>query len=135
MNEETSIARYICHKEDLDKLLDSTLKAKFQALFPNPEEEGNDRTAWRMYYGRGNTPQTFLSRLGIEYDNPKVRDAVAFDLVKLDDESVSNDSTYTYGEHVGYSPMEYERYLLHKNFRINLVNLDPDWSKITYVKE
>ena len=64
-----------------------------------------------------------------------MRDAVAFDLVKLDDDSVSNDSTYTYGEHVNYSPMEYERYLLHKNFRINLVNLARDWSEITYGNE
>ena len=64
-----------------------------------------------------------------------MRDAVAFDLVKLDDYSVSNDSTYTYEEHVGYSPSEYERYLLHKNFRVNLVNLAKDWSDITYDNE
>lgn len=87
-----------------------------------------------MFYGK-QAPSEFLEQFGIDFEHPTVRDAVAFDLVKLDDESVSNDSTYTYGEHVGYSPMEYERYLLHKNFRINLVNLDPDWSSITYVKE
>ena len=64
-----------------------------------------------------------------------MRDAVAFDLVKLDDDSVSNDSVYTFEEHKEYSPMEYERYLLHKNFRINLVNLAKDWSEITYGNE
>ena len=52
--------------------------------------------------------------------------------MKLDDDSVSNDNIYTYEEHKNYSPMEYERYLLNKNFRINLVNLDPDWSNISY---
>jgi hypothetical protein len=52
--------------------------------------------------------------------------------VKLDDDSVSNDNIYTYEERKDYSPMEYERYLLNKNFRINLVNLDPDWSDISY---
>ena len=52
--------------------------------------------------------------------------------MKLDDDSVSNDNIYTYEERKNYSPMEYERYLLNKNFRINLVNLDPDWSNISY---
>ena len=74
----------------------------------------------------------FFNQFGIDFDNPTVRDAVAFDLVKLDDDSVSNDRVYAFDEHVGYSPMEYERYLLHKNYRINLVNLDPDWSNIEY---
>lgn len=90
--------------------------------------------AWRMFYGK-QTPSEFLKQFGIDFEHPTVRDAVAFDLVKLDNESVSNDSTYTYEEHVGYSPMEYERYLLHKNFRINLVNLGPDWSEIAYKNE
>ena len=52
--------------------------------------------------------------------------------MKLDNDSVSNDNIYTYEEHKNYSPMEYERYLLNRNFRINLVNLDPDWSNISY---
>lgn len=55
--------------------------------------------------------------------------------MKLDDDSVSNDNIYTYEERKNYSPMEYERYLLNKNFRINLVNLDPDWSNISYGDE
>ena len=54
--------------------------------------------------------------------------------MKLDDDSVSNDSIYTYEEHKNYSPMEYERYLLNRNYRINLVNLAPDWSNISYGK-
>lgn len=73
-----------------------------------------------------------LARYGISYDEPTVRDAVAFDLVKLDSDSVSNDSTYTFDEHGSYSTWELERFLLHRNFRINLVNLEPEWSAITY---
>lgn len=61
-----------------------------------------------------------------------MRDAIAVDLVKLDDDSVSNDSIYTAEEHIEWSPMEYERYLLHKNFRIHLVNLEPEWSNLNY---
>ena len=77
---------------------------------------------------KNTTPEEFLQKFGIDLDNPTVRDAVAFDLVKLDDGSVSNDSIYTYDEHKNYSPREYERYLLNKNWRTHLVNLDPDWS-------
>jgi hypothetical protein len=77
----------------------------------------------------------FFEQFGINIEHPTVRDAVAFDLVKLDDDSVSNDRVYTFEERKNYSPMEYERYLLHKNFRINLVNLDPDWSNITYANK
>lgn len=73
-----------------------------------------------------------MSYLGISYSNPTVRDAVAFDMVKLDDDSVSNDSKYTYPEHLEYSTLEYERFLLNKNYRINLVNLDPEFSKIRF---
>jgi hypothetical protein len=74
----------------------------------------------------------FFAKYGIDYDNPTVRDAVAFDLVKLDDDSVSNDNVYRYKDHQNYSPMEYERYLLNRNYRINLVNLDPERSNIKY---
>ena len=49
---------------------------------------------------------------------------MAFDLVKLEDGSVSNDSTCTANKHVRYSPMEYERYLLNRNYRINLIYLE-----------
>lgn len=128
--------KYVCRVEDLDRPLNEDLKGKFQALFPNPSSE--DKRAWRMYY-RSMTPQKFLSRLEIDFNNPTVRDAVAFDLVKLDDSSsdsighVSNDREYACKEHVKYSPMEYERYLLNRNFRINLVNLDSEWSRISYV--
>lgn len=117
--------KYVCTVDDLDLLLGEPLKGQFQGLFSN---------SWRLNY-KGLTPNAFLNQFGIDFDNPTVRDAVAFDLVKLDDDSVSNDRVYTFDEHVGYSPMEYERYLLHRNYRINLVNLDPDWSNITYAKK
>ena len=87
--------------------------------------------AWRMFH-KGLSPEKFLSRLGIEIDCPTVRDAVAFDLVKLDDGSVSNNSEYTFEDHVKYSTLEYERYLLHKNFRVNLVDLEPEWTRVKY---
>lgn len=117
--------KYVCTAEDLDLLLDEDLKRQFRALFSD---------SWRLNY-KGQTPKAFLKQFEIDYDKPTVRDAVAFDLVKLDNESVSNDRVYTFEERKNYSPMEYERYLLHKNFRINLVNLDPDWSEITYKNE
>jgi hypothetical protein len=117
--------KYVCTVDDLDLLLDEDLKGKFQALFSD---------SWRLNY-KGQTPKAFLKQFEIDYDKPTVRDAVAFDLVKLDDDSVSNDNIYTYEERKNYSPMEYERYLLNRNFRINLVNLDPDWSNITYVNK
>ena len=113
-----------------------------QKIIRDPEESDEEwKQRWKRLLGPimqelGNKRLLeFFEQFGIDFEYPTVRDAVAFDLVKLDNESVSNDSTYTYGEHVGYSPMEYERYLLHKNFRINLVNLDPDWSEITYKNE
>lgn len=84
-----------------------------------------------MHY-KGTNPQTVLDRYGIKYNNPTVRDAVALDLVKLDDDSVSNDKDYTYEERTVYSSHEYERFLLNKNFRINLINLDTEWSQLTY---
>ena len=45
-----SATKYVCRVEDLDKLLDDTLKAEFQAMFPDPST--GDKTAWRMYYGK-----------------------------------------------------------------------------------
>jgi hypothetical protein len=119
------VKKYVCWVEDLDKPLPQDLGDEFRALFSDN---------WRLNY-KGSTPKEFLKQFEIDYDKPTVRDAVAFDLVKLDDDdygSVSNDNVYTYGERKNYSPMEYERYLLNRNFRINLVNLDPDWSNITY---
>ena len=80
----------------------------------------------------GTSLRSFLDGFGINLDEPTVRDAVAFDLVKLDDDSVSNDYTYTSGEHVGYSMLEYERFLLNRNFRVNLVRVEPEWSRLRY---
>ena len=108
----------------LDHLLCDDMKTKFQQLF-------TDSRAWRMRYA-GQNPKDFLDGLGINFDHPTVRDAIAVDLVKLDDDCVSNDSIYTAEEHIEWSPMEYERDLLHKNFRIHLVNLEPEWSNLNY---
>lgn len=142
--------KWVCGVDDLNKLLPKELKQEFQKMFYTPLDSTSSglldsstsalldstgstliqrKEAWRMFY-KGNTPRKFLSRLGIDIDNPTVRDAVAFDLVKLDDGSVSNDSEYTYREHVRWSPSEYDRFLLHKNYRINLVNLEPEWCKL-----
>ena len=75
----------------------------------------------------------------MNYDNPTFRDAVAVDLVKLVEDpnddvlnDIANDNVYLANEHVNWSPMEYERWFLHRNYRINLVNLTPDWSEISY---
>lgn len=120
----------ICKYEDLNKHLDEDLKKKFKGLFY--DKDGKQLPiAWRMFYD-GTTPDEFLSGLGIDIDNPRVRDAVAFDLVKLDDGSVSNDWNCEYEKHLGYSPSEYERMLLHRNFRINLVHTEPQFTKIRY---
>ena len=84
-------------------------------------------------FHKGSNPKVFFKdNLGIDLDRLTVRDAIAFDLVKLDEDSISNDNEYTWKEHQLYSPMEYERYLLHRNFRVNLVNLEEEWSQITY---
>ena len=114
----------------MNKHLDEDLKKKFKGLFY--DKDGKQLPiAWRMFYD-GTTPDEFLSGLGIDIDNPRVRDAVAFDLVKLDDGSVSNDWNCEYEKHLGYSPSEYERMLLHRNFRINLVHTEPQFTKIRY---
>ena len=39
---------------------------------------------------------------------------------------------YTYGWHLYYSAPEYERLVLNRNFRINLVNLEDGWTDIEY---
>ena len=118
---------YICHYEDLNKTLPDELTSKFQDLFSGDK-------AWRMNYN-GKEPKDYLAPYGIDFYNPTFRDAVALDLVKLvDDDSVSNDYIYLANEHRWWSPMEYERWLMHRNYRINLVNLAPDFSNITYTK-
>ena len=113
----------ICRFEDLDQPLEGELKSNFQSLF------GTD--CWRMHY-KGADPKVFLAKFGIDYDEPTCRAAVAFDLMKRADGSVSNDSTFTWEERKFCSPMEYERQLLNRNYRINLVNLEPEWSVINY---
>lgn len=130
LGEIQAATKYVCKVEDLDRPLNDELKEKFQSLFPDPATSGTDR-AWRMYY-QGSTPRQFLARYSIDFDHPTVRDAVAFDLVKLDDGTVSNDSVYTYPEHIGDSQLECERMLLNRNFRISLVNLEAEWSDISY---
>lgn len=129
LEEIKSADRYVCSGvKTLDKPLSNELKGKFQDLFSDED------VSWRMHY-KGKTPRVILARMGIDYDNPTVRDAVAFDLVKLDDPSVSNTYHYTYPERRTMSPMELERFLLNRNFRINLLNLEPEWSKLPYGKE
>lgn len=55
------------------------------------------------------------------------------DFIKLDDPSVSNDTEYTYNERNYYSTAELERYMLHKNFRVHLVRLEPEWCDVTFL--
>lgn len=121
-------------------VLPDEVKSRFQSLFFDPPTQSQPmkprKDVWRLAYGkttnteRINKVDKFLNRYGIDYKHPTVRDAVAFDLIKLEDGSVSNDRDYQYSEHIGYSESEYERFLLNKNFRINLINLDTDWSSI-----
>lgn len=126
---------YVCGVGDLDKPLPDDIKKEFQGLFYlDFDNKVQRRDAWRMFY-QNRTPDSFLARYGIDINHPTVRDAVAFDLVKLDDGSVSNNVEYLYPEHVCYSPMEYERWLLNRNYRINLVNLENEWSEVRYGKK
>lgn len=124
----------ICKVGDLDKPLDDDLKKKFKGLFYGEDGEPLP-IAWRMFYD-GNTPEKFFGELGIDIDHPRFRDAVAFDLVKLDDSDsddiggVSNDWDCEYLKHLGYSPMEYERMLLHRNYRTNMVHSEPEFTLI-----
>ena len=113
--------KYVCKKEDLDLLIDGDLRDAFADVF-------HRNGTWRIHY-KNTTPNGFLQKF-MNPDNPTVRDAVALDLVRLDDGSTSNDSPYTYREHVRYSHLEYERMLLHRNYRINLVNLEDEWSVV-----
>ena len=121
----------ICRIEDLNKLLNGDLKSNFQSLFDGDSQSPFGKDCWRMHY-KGADPKVFLAKFGIDYDKPTCRAAVAFDLMKLADGSVSNDSAFTWEERRFSSPMEYERQLLNRNYRINLVNLEPEWSIINY---
>ena len=134
--------KLVCAYADLDKLLDDNLKRRFWGLFYDvpqdipvaedmPECFPRNEEAWRMFHA-GATPGEVLSTFGIDIKHPTVRDAVALDLVKLDDGSVSCDPEYTFTEHVKYSPHEYERFLLNKNYRVNLGGSEPEWTAIKY---
>ena len=57
---------------------------------------------------------------------------MAVDLVKLDDKSVSNDYISTTSEHMCWSCSEHERWMLNRNFRIHLANLENGWSSVKY---
>lgn len=127
MKDASEKTGYICRYEDLNKTLPDELVGQFQYLFSGDK-------AWRMNYN-GKLPSDYLAPYGIAFDHPTFRDAVALDLVKLvDDDSVSNDYIYLADEHRWWSPMEYERWLMHRNYRINLVNIAPDFSDITYTE-
>ena len=131
MKDASEKTGYICHYEDLNKTLPDELAEQFQDLFSMEKTGGK---AWRMHYN-GKEPKDYLDPYGIDFEHPTFRDAVALDLVKLvDDDSVSNDYIYLADEHRWWSPKEYERWLMHRNYRINLVNLAPDFSDITYTK-
>jgi hypothetical protein len=133
---------YVPRKEYEDEYANRHHGQRIERLPNETDEEWKDRRRTELQPIKQELEEAkfknFFAQFGIDYDNPTVRDAVAFDLVKLDDSdednigSVSNDRVYTYEERKNYSPMEYERYLLNKNFRINLVNLEPDWSNISY---
>lgn len=86
-------------------------------------------------FADGMNPEEFLFSMGIDFSRPRVRDAVAFDIVKLDDDTVSNWKEYTFMEHVTYSPLEYERMVLNRNYRVNLYSLEDEWVKITYMDD
>lgn len=68
---------------------------------------------------------------------------MAIDLIKIQDpdeeeieegtpNDISNDSTYHLDEHLYWSTAEHERWILNRNFRISLVNLENGWSSISY---
>ena len=127
--------KYVCRKKDLDKYLDDDLKLELQTLFyDNPYNKVKNEDAWRMFHD-GMNPDDFMFSFGIDLNKPRVRDAVALDIIKLDDDSVSNSRDYTFMEHVTYSPLEYERMVLNRNYRVNLVNFEDEWVKITYTGE
>ena len=143
IRENTTPTKYVCVASDLDKLLGAELKLEFWNLFYDVSgldggsnvdfaELPHNEKAWRMFYKDSNPVAFIKQRYGIDMQHPTVRDAVAFGLVKLDDETVSNCSEYTYGERVNFSRLEYDRYLLNKNYRVNLVDIEPVWSNVTY---
>ena len=81
----------------------------------------------------GHTPEEFFQHFAIDFAHPTVRDAVALGMVKLSNDSVSVDYCNDFVENKNYSPYEFERYMLHRNFKVNLVNLEPtEWVNITY---
>ena len=120
---------YVCKVEDLDKLLPGDrhggLVKEFINLFSNnwrlryvprkeyweevPKDPDDTDEEWKnkrrgilerkRNAERKNKFKAFFDKYDIDYLHPTVRDAVAFDLVKLDDDSVSNDNVYRYEEH------------------------------------
>ena len=121
----------MCGVSGLDSPLPEPLKTEFRNLFYGADG-GKNPSAWRLFYGGRDPERYFMDRFHISLSKPTIRDAVALDLVKLDDDYASNDYVYTSSEHVDYSVYEYERFLLHRNFRVNLVNLEPEWSDIRH---
>ncbi len=134
-SETTERTGYVCVLKDLDMLLPDELVKEFKGLFYQEDGHPQDE-AWRMFCSRSGqserTPESFFARFGVDWNNLRVRDAVAMDLIKLDDGTVSNDYFCTVKEQVKYSPNEMQRFLLNKNFRVNLVNLEREWSNISY---
>ena len=132
----TTIHKYVCKVEDLNKFLPIELKEELWSLFYEKHTDGKKwhakDSAWRMFHGKKMTPQKFFTRYGEDFSHPTVRLGVALDLIKLDDSSVSNDSEYHYGELETMSPQEIDRVILHRNFRINLVNLDYEYTNVKY---
>lgn len=134
-NPKFTCKKYVCVNDDLNKFMNDELKFKFWGLFYDVKDGKRTRSkrAWRMFWN-GNTPEKFFARLGCDFNRPTVRMGVAFDLIKLDDDSVSNDREYTFREYEQYSIEECERLCLNRNFRINLVNLAPEWTILHYIK-
>ena len=134
--DDTTIHKYVCKVEDLNKFLPIELKEELWSLFYEKHTDGKKwhakDSAWRMFHGKKMTPQKFFTRYGEDFSHPTVRLGVALDLIKLDDSSVSNDSEYHYGELETMSPQEIDRVILHRNFRINLVNLDYEYTNVKY---
>lgn len=48
---------------------------------------------------------------------------------------VSNDWDCEWEKHLGHSPSEYERMLLHRNYRTNMVHTEPEFTMIRYEGE
>lgn len=129
------IKKYVCKNGELNNSLPDELAAKIRGLFYSDYKESAPKTplprAWRMFHG-GISPKRYFNHLGIDLKHLTMRDAVALDLVKLEDDSVSNDYEYTFKDKQTYSREDFDRCLLHRNFRINLVRLEPENANITY---